>query len=321
MGFPIELLSRVADTQGGQPRVPVGLSRVGVKNLKLSLRISGKRGGISLFPTVDIFVDLPGERRGVHLSRDPESLYETLVEQGSAKSVSVEEFCERVALRVLDRHEYATRAEVRLRSDYVTVREEPGLKLTTQEPCKIFAMATANRESQSVNVSRVVGVRVTGFTACPCTQELMRTLVQERLSALGYRGEEAEKILAVMPLMTHSQRTNGTILLQVPRGRSVNLEDLVGIVEDSMSASTHTLLKRANEAAVVEQAATRPRFAEDVVREALLSITKRYQDFPDETRVFVQALSQESVHKHDAIAERVASLGDIRKEISDADVR
>lgn len=310
----------MTDTQEGQPRVPVSLSRVGVRNLKLSLRILGKKGAISLFPTVDIYVDLPRERRGVHLSRDPESLYEILMEQGSARSVSVEEFCERVASRVLANHEYASRAEVRLRSDYVTMRQEPGSTLATQEPCKIFAMATAAREPDSLDVSRVVGVRVTGFTACPCTQELMKTLVRERLRSLGHRGEDAEQILSVIPLMTHSQRTKGTVLIQVPPGHSVDLEDLVAIVEESMSGSTHTLLKRVNEAAVVERAATRPRFAEDVVREALFSITKKYQGFPDDTRVFVQSLSQESVHKHDAIAERVASLGDLRKEISQADI-
>jgi len=251
----------------------------------------------------------------VHLSRDPESLYETLMEQGSAKSMSVEEFCETLALRVLRSHEYASRAEVRLRSDYVTSREEPGSSLTTQEPCKIFAMATAAREPENVKVSRLVGVRVTGFTACPCTQELIRTLIRERLGNLGYHGERAEKILDAVPLMTHTQRTKGTVLLQVPRGRSLNIEDLVEIIEESMSAATHTLLKRANEASVVERAARRPRFAEDVVREALYSLTKSYADFPDDTKVFVQSLSQESVHKHDTIAERVATLGDIRKEI------
>jgi len=320
VSFPVELLSRIADTQGGRPRVPVGLSRVGVRNLKLSLRIAGKKGDISLFPTVDIFVDLPREKRGVHLSRDPESLYEALAEQGLAKSVSVEEFCETVALRVLKNHEYASRAEVRLRSDYVTVRQEPGSALTTQEPCKIFAIATAAREAESVKVSRVVGVRVTGFTACPCTQELMKTLIGERLNSLGYHREDREKILSFVPLMTHTQRTKGTILMQVPHDRSVNLEDLVEILEESMSAPTHTLLKRANEVAVVEKAAARPRFAEDVVREALFLITKRYRDFPNDVRVFVQSLSQESVHKHDTVAERVASLGDVRKEISEASI-
>lgn len=315
LSFPVDLLSQIMDLQYSRPEIPLQLTRVGVRNLKLSLRIVSKSGTLPLFPVVDIFVDLPSDRRGVHLSRDPESLYEILQTQVTSEVCSIEDFCETVALQLLKKHEYASRAEVRLRSDYVTIRRAPGMEELTQEPCKIFARAAATKGRDKIVTDRTVGVRVTGFTACPCTQGLLKSLIDERLEKLGYGKGEVERIVSKIPLATHTQRTKGTILMQVPVGCSVNLEDLIDIVENSMSGRTYTLLKRPAEASVVEKAYMKAKFTEDVVRDMLWALANTYQNFADETRILVQAYSQESVHKHDIIAERVGTLGEIRSEI------
>jgi GTP cyclohydrolase-4 len=95
----------------------------------------------------------------------------------------------------------------------------------------------------------------------------------------------------------------------------VDIEDLVSVVENSMSGQTYAVLKRPAEASVIVEAHGKARFTEDVVREILGALIRKYENFPDETRVFVQAYSQESVHKHDIVAERMATLGEIRREI------
>ena len=275
----------------------------------------GERGSLSLFPTIDLFVDLPSDKRGVHLSRNPELLYETLEGHSIFKSNSIENFCSAVARRLLEKHDYSNKAEVRLRSSYIVIRK-PVLGNPTSEPCRIFAAATATKRDGDIIVQRMVGVSVVGFTACPCTQNLLRALTEEKLRKMGYMNEDIKRIMENVPIATHTQRTTGTVLMHVPNGFAVDIEDLIDIVESSMSGKTYSLLKRPSEASVVMEAYEKPRFTEDVVREMLKAIAKRYKNFPDETRVLAQACSQESVHKHDIIAERVATLGEIRAELN-----
>ncbi len=165
-------------------------------------------------------------------------------------------------------------------------------------------------------MNKMIGVSAVGFTACPCTQNLMKALTEEKLAKLGFGKEDVEKITETVPLATHTQRTRGTILMQVPENFSINIEDLLSIVENSTSGQTYAVLKRPAEASVIVEAHGKTRFTEDVVREIIRALVKKYGDFPDETRVFAQAYSQESVHKHDIVAERMATLGEIRREIA-----
>jgi GTP cyclohydrolase-4 len=309
------LLERITDIQTIKPLTQVKLTRVGVKNLKLNLQITSRKGKLSLIPMIDLFVDLPSDKRGVHLSRDPELMHEILLEEIDTKTNRVEDFCENIACRLLDKHTYSNRAEVRLRSDYITINKSPQGRIS-QEPCKIFASATAMRKDSKIVVNRTVGVSVVGFTACPCTQNLLQALAEDRLRKLKYRETDVKKIVKNMPLATHTQRTTGTIIMQVPKGLSLDVEDLVDIIGSSMSGQTHAVLKRPSEASVVIEAHEKTRFTEDVVREMLNKLAKKYSNFPGDTRIIVQAHSLESVHKHDIIAERVSTLEEILNEIS-----
>src|SRR5439155_1708538 len=89
-------------------------------------------------------------------------------------------------------------------------------------------------------------------------------------------------------------------------------DGLIGIVESSMTAPTFDVLKRPDEGRLVEMAHARPRFVEDVVREVLARVLQKYKDLPDDVLVKVKSDSEESIHKHDAVAERVATLGELR---------
>jgi GTP cyclohydrolase-4 len=313
--FPPHLLTQMIDLQESLPKQQFKLTRVGVKNLHTELKVQGKDGVITLFPTVEMYVDLPSTRRGVHLSRDPESLHEVIEESTRSKVYSIEEFCENLARNLLEKHDYATQAEVHMESQYVIPRSAPGQTLVIKEPCELLATANATREGTNISVKRAVGIRVVGFTACPCTQELLRTLTRDRLKRLGYEKKQIEQVLENSVCATHTQRTTGSILITCPKGKQVNVEDLATILEYSMSGQTYTILKRPAEASVVEAAHRRTMFTEDVVREALLAVSNKYGDLPDDVGVFVQMFSNESVHRHDIIAERTTTLGEIRREM------
>lgn len=93
----------------------------------------------------------------------------------------------------------------------------------------------------------------------------------------------------------------------------VDADDLIEIVEKSFSSPTYSILKRKEEAELVLQAHTKPKFVEDVVRDILSAVLKRYKDLPDEVLVIARSESEESIHKHNAFAERITNLGDLRK--------
>jgi GTP cyclohydrolase-4 len=318
VSFPPQLLSQMIDLQESSPKIRLKLTRVGVKNLTVELKVRGKDGILSLLPTVELYVDLPSSKRGVHLSRDPEAIYEVL-EQRSGEVYLLEDFCETLARDLLARHDYASRAEVSLQSTYMLSRRAPGQQVVTREPCDILGMATATRDGGGhVAVNRAIGVRVVGFTACPCTQALLKILARDRLMTRGYAEDVVEAILDAVPCATHTQRSTGFVLLRVPEGYYVNVEDLAALVEASMSGQTYAILKRPAEATVVERGTVRAMFSEDVVREVLLALSQTYRDLPDSVDVVVQVFSNESVHKHDIFAERTTTLGEIRMEMDAA---
>ncbi len=319
MSFAPHLLSQMIDLQETTPKIRLKLTRVGVKNLIVELKVRGKHGLLTLLPTVELYVDLPQSRRGVHLSRDPEAIYEVLEQRSGSEVYLIEDFCEALARDLLARHDYASRAEVSLQSTYLLSRRAPGQQVVTREPCDIVGMATASRDAGGhVSVNRAIGVRVTGFTACPCTQALLKTLARDRLTTRGYEAAAVTEILDAVPCATHTQRSTGFVLLRIPEGHYVNVEDLAALVEASMSGQTYAILKRPAEASVVEQGTTRAMFTEDVVREVLLAVSQTYQSLPDSVEVFVQVTSNESVHKHDILAERSTTLGEIRGEMTAA---
>jgi len=72
-------------------------------------------------------------------------------------------------------------------------------------------------------------------------------------------------------------------------------------------------LKRKEEAELVIKAHQKPKFVEDVVRDMLSQVLKKYNDLPADVVVIARSESEESIHKHNAFAERVTTLGELRK--------
>ena len=119
--------------------------------------------------------------------------------------------------------------------------------------------------------------------------------------------------LGELPVVTHNQRNVATLMIEVPSEYSIEADDLVKIVENSFSSPTFEILKRQDEGQIVYNAHENPKFVEDVVRDILKQILEKFTDLPDEVVVTARSESQESIHKHNAFAERVTTLSDLRK--------
>ena len=102
-------------------------------------------------------------------------------------------------------------------------------------------------------------------------------------------------------------------MMEVPEGFDVEADDLIDIVESSLSSPTFEILKRDDEAMVTMQAHKNPKFVEDVVRDILGKVLDTYSSLTDKVYIVVRSESEESIHKHNAFAERETTLGELRK--------
>jgi GTP cyclohydrolase-4 len=306
-------VSRVPDVQASAPSVRVSLSRVGVTNVEKVIQI-GPRGGEQLYyAKLDCYVDLGPEQKGAHMSRFEEVVNDVIGEvvlgEGGFKS---EQLAQHVAEQVRERQD-ALRAEVRVAARYPEHKPAPVSGIATQEIYTLFGSAIASERG----TRRLVGVAAQGMTACPCAQQLVAGRSRERLSADGFTDDEIGRIFDAVPVATHNQRGLGTLHLGLAEDcrTDVDAADLLAIVEDSMSSEIYELMKRSDEAAVVEKAHRRPRFVEDCVREAIRGAIERFGGLGDDAFLSSRQENLETIHQHNVVAERFGLLGELRREL------
>jgi GTP cyclohydrolase-4 len=233
------------------------------------------------------------------MSRNIEVVNRVIDEHVRKETASLEDLASGIVHALLERHEYAAEAEANVTADYFRERRTPLNRAPTLERYGIAASALAVRGGDE---RRSIGVEVTGMTACPCAMEGSRKILSDR----GHAVED-------FPTITHNQRNVATLVVETPAGHSVEADDLIDVAEASLSAPTFELLKRGDETALVMMAHEHPRFVEDVVREMLHRVLEAYARLPDDTLVVARSEAEESIHKHNAYAERTTTLGELRK--------
>jgi GTP cyclohydrolase IV len=301
------------DVQSQRPSVEVSLSRVGVTGVEKVIRIR-QNGSEQLFHAkVECFVDLGPEQKGAHMSRFEEvvndAIGEVIIGEATFKA---ETLAQHIAELVRERQD-ARRAEVTIAARFPEHKPAPVSGITTQEMYTLLGSAVAS----SRGTRRLVGVSAQGMTACPCAQGLVEGRARERLAAEGFSDGEVERVLEAVPVATHNQRGLGTLQVGCTEvcEDEIDAVDLLGVVEGSMSSEIYELMKRSDEAEVVEKAHRRPRFVEDCVREMVRGVLERYPDLADPAFVSARQENLESIHQHNVVAERHGLVGELRKEL------
>lgn len=303
------------DTQDKQPQTPISLTRVGVTGVKKLLKIErGNKRPIILLPTFNAFVDLPSTQKGVHMSRNPEAISEIIAESANEKEIHLEDICANLVKKLLKKHEYAIRAETEVKSEYIINKYSPVTNKKTQETTQIISRAIALKDQTGkISVRKLIGAEVVGMTVCPCAQESVEK--ESKVKLLEFLDEETtNKVLDVVTFASHNQRGIGSILLEVPENQEINVDDLIYIIQNSMSSPVCEILKRPDENRVVTQAHQNPVFVEDCVRNMVLGLLEKYPDLPDNSLVTIKQINEESIHQHNAYAEKNTSFGELRKE-------
>ncbi|MFB6184947.1 MAG: GTP cyclohydrolase MptA [Haloarculaceae archaeon] len=305
---------QLPDVQATSPEVTVGLNRVGVTGVQKLVTLDREPvRPIVLMAEFEVFVDLPGWRKGADMSRNMEVIDETLETAVSEPAYRVEDVCGDAAERLLEKHEYTTKAEVRMEAEYVTRDETPASGRPTQHTSDIIASATATEEG----TREEIGARVTGMTVCPCSQGMSAARAREALRDLDVDGETIDSFLEEVPQPGHSQRGHATLTVETDGAPPVDLRDVIELARDSMSARIYNLAKRPDEDHMTYEAHADAKFVEDCVRAMAEGVVEQFDELDDDAVVTMKQSNDESIHQHNAHAERIAEFGQLQGEVND----
>jgi GTP cyclohydrolase I/GTP cyclohydrolase-4 len=313
--MPLDPSSTVqtVDVQSQVPAVQLSLSKVGVTGVEKVIRIRQNGSEQLFFARFECVVELGPDQKGAHMSRFEEVVNEAIgqVVLGES-SFKAETLAEHIAQLVRDRQQ-ARRAEVTVHARFPEHKPAPVSGIQTQELYTLHGSAICT----TLGTRRLIGVTAQGMTACPCAQELVATTARERLDQDGFSAGEIERILEAVPVATHNQRGLGTLYIGCTEmcDDEIDAATLLRIVEQSMSSEIYELMKRSDEAHVVEKAHRRPRFVEDCVREMVKGVVDAFPDLDDRAFVSARQENLETIHQHNVVAERFGTLGEVRGEL------
>lgn len=292
-------MSLKCDVQYGKSETGFKLTRVGVTDVKKPILVEreGTKNKLnrSLNCNIDIFVDLPAEQKGSHMSRNVTVVTDVALASIDSPVSSLEAAAVDIGRKLLVEHEYAKFAEVSITTDYFKPSKTPNGR-DTYEVYTLVAKAMADRDK---GIRKAIGAEAIGMTACPCAQQTVT---------------EITDCSTEYPVMSHNQRNVCSVMIVTDEGYEVEADVLIELIEASFSSPTYELLKREDEGMVVINSHKNPKFVEDVVRGVLKRIVETFPELPDNTEVMVWSESEESIHKHNAAAQREATMGELREE-------
>jgi GTP cyclohydrolase IB len=260
------------DIQNQHDDRQIPIWKAGIKNLLYPIDVLDRENKLQhTVARVSLFVDLPHHFKGTHMSRFVEVLNE---QRGkiSLRNIGA------ILKTMTDRFDCAT-AHLEIRFPYFIEKTAPVSKTRSLMDYQCAFLASFDRRHAPHAPSTALGagqdliveVVVPVATLCPCSK------------AISKQG-------------AHNQRS--WVTLRVRSHELVWIEELIAIAEAEASSGLYSLLKRADEKQVTEQAYARPRFAEDMAR----AVARKLRQ--DKRIIWFQVESEnmESIHNHNAYA-------------------
>ncbi len=225
------------DVQNQLDHRNIPIDKVGIKNLRYPITVKDRREGRqATVASINMYVDLPHEYKGTHMSRFVEMLHLLRTE------ISLKKFS--VILEQMKKHLNAASAHIEVTFPYfieklAPVSGSPGLMDYT---CRIVGSSNSDDE---VDLMSEVNVPIS--SVCPCSKEI---------------SDEG----------AHNQR--GEVKLQTRFKKFIWLEDMIELVEQCASCDVYSVLKRVDEKEVTERGFGNPKFVEDIVRDVAARLQK-----------------------------------------------
>jgi GTP cyclohydrolase I len=227
-------LVQLRDKQSEPDHRELRIDKVGVRGLRFPIQVRDKARAIqNTVATIGMFVDLPKEFKGTHMSR----FLEVLNAHGNI--IHVENITD--ILYAMQAKFHAATSHLEVEFPYFMVKRAP---VTGKESVMDY-LARFDAAACHQDIQFLLTVKANVTTLCPCSKAI---------AAYG----------------AHNQR--GEVTVQIRSRKAVWIEDLIAIIESSASSELYALLKRQDEKAVTERAYDNPVFVEDLVRNVAVKL-------------------------------------------------
>ncbi|MFX1385586.1 MAG: GTP cyclohydrolase MptA [Promethearchaeota archaeon] len=309
------------DLQDSGSGIDIPIDKVGIVELEKKVEIVQENKRYSFYPKISALINLPADQRGIHMSRTSETIEEVINEVIFKPTPTIELVGDRIVKKLMKRHPYTSKAEVKLEGKIVVQVRENDERII-QKSYNISSFVTASRDDTgNIDYNYFIGASAVGMTVCPCAKELSLEYAEEVVKSrkdIKVSEEDLNKLLNLLPFSSHNQRSIGTIIIQIKdlTNHKIDVLDIIDVIEQSMSGKIQSVLKRPEEAELVRSAHLKPLFSEDVIREMAKNFILR--DFPnleDNFKVKFQIQSFESIHPHDVFAQLKTTVGDLRQQL------
>ena len=208
----------------------IPIDKVGIKNLRYPITVRDRRNGFQhTVASINMFVDLPHDYKGTHMSRFVEMLHLL------SPDVSLQKYA--AILENMKKHLNAASAHLEMTFPYFIEKKAP---VSTSPGLMDYTCSFVGSSDPNGKVDLVSSVVVPISSVCPCSMEI---------SENG----------------AHNQR--GEVRLSTRFKKFIWMEDMIELVEESASSDVYSVLKRVDEKSVTERAFANPKFVEDIVRD------------------------------------------------------
>jgi GTP cyclohydrolase IB len=221
-------LTEVEDVQARADTRHLPINRVGIKDISHPVRVKDRSAGEQhTIATFNMYVSLPHNFKGTHMSRFVETLH-------AEREISVESF--RAMLEGMTARLEAETGHIEMSFPFFIMKKAPvsGVESLMDYRASLIGERHNGRTQLWVRVA----VPVTSL--CPCSK---------RISDYG----------------AHNQRSHVTITARLRS--HMWIEELIEIAESEASCELYGILKRPDEKYVTERAYDNPKFVEDMVRD------------------------------------------------------
>jgi len=240
----------IADVQGSPDTRNIAIDKVGIKDIRHPVRVRDRsQGEQHTVATFNMYVELPHNFKGTHMSRFVEILHE------HEREISVRSF--KTMLREMTERLDADRGHIEMNFPYFVNKRAPVSGVESMVDYAVTLIGEVDH-GKPVTMIKVV-VPVTSL--CPCSKEI---------SDYG----------------AHNQRSHVTLTVRI--NAFIWIEELIDVVEKEASCELYGLLKRPDEKFVTERAYNNPKFVEDMVRDvaARLNDDERIEAYTVESENF-----------------------------------
>lgn len=219
----------IADVQSQTDQRRLAINKVGVRGIKHPVTVisddGSKQHTSALF---DMYVNLPHDQKGTHMSRFLEIL--------NAQEIIVSAAGLATLLHTVTEKLNAENSFINVTFDYFIEKTAPVSKAKSLMDYLVSYRCEQIGSTTSINLELVVPIT----SLCPCSKK-------------------------VADYGAHNQRSQITVNIAVDS--NIEIDQIVSLIEKQASSELYGILKRSDEKFITERAYDNPKFVEDLIRD------------------------------------------------------